>query len=524
MVACQTGNDKIQVMSFNIRYDNPSDGINSWSNRKELVASFVSENAPDVIGFQEVLVHQLEYLDQNLIDYEYVGVGREDGLKAGEFVPIFYKKDKYELLATSQFWLSDSPAVAGSKSWGAQLPRIVTWAQLQDKNSGYIFYVFNAHLSHVSEYARNESSVLILKKIASLAGDLPVILTGDFNAQKDEKMYKTLTGHWKGHYPLWDANAVIHDQDVDSLPTYNGFNLNTEPIRIDYIFANGYFDVLDFNTYPVRRDSLFISDHYPIQAELQFEPIRKKSRLTEKKLAQTLSPPSFLIHQFVFEDNLIIPLKAKGTDVSIYYTLDGKVPDSASICYDKPIILNETSTITARSYSNQMHPSMAISRTFIKKRLHGLKIMDVTPMPNDQYAQDGFTNLLDFHAGSDDLSDGSWSGFNGADVTIICELSAVKSVEQVHVSVLNNPGRWIIVPDEVKVAISDNGYDYIEYGGISVTPSYDTSKRESLLLTVNGKKSGRFIKITLYNAGVLPQEHPGAGNPSWIFLDEIVVN
>lgn len=524
LIGCTTGNESLEIMSFNIRYDNPSDGINSWSHRKEFVVSFLSEEMPDVIGFQEVLAHQLKYLDDQLGEYTYVGTGRDDGKESGEFVPIFYKKDKYELMSTSQFWLSDTPEIPGSKCWGAQLPRIVTWAKLRDKSKGYIFFVFNAHLSHVSEYARNESAVLILNKIHSLAGDAPVVLTGDFNATDKEKMYHTLTGHWKHHLPLWDARQQSKNPPVGSKQTFNGFNPKSDPICIDFVFINGYFNTLKFSTHAEKQDAMFISDHYPIQAELQFNYKRNKSGKPIKKLAQSLTAPHFLTNQIVFEDNAFIPLQTKRGDDTIFYTVDGSEPDSTSIFYEKPIILDKSATIIAAAYSNNMHPSKSVARTFIKKQIPGFKIKEVIPLPDEAYSKSGFENLLDHQIGGEDLKDGSWTGFNGTDVDIICQLPERLSVNQIHLSVLSDPARWIITPPEIKVAISDNGYEYIEYGGITSIPSYNTSEREQLLLSINGKKAGKFVKVSISNDGILPAGHPGAGNPSWIFIDELLIN
>ena len=523
-IGCTAGNESLKIMSFNIRYDNPSDGINNWANRKEFVVSFLSEELPDVIGFQEVLVHQLKYLDEQFDEYTYVGTGRDDGKESGEFVPIFYKKSKYELLSTSQFWLSDTPEIPGSKSWGAQLPRIVTWAKLRDKSKGYIFFVFNAHLSHVSEYARNESAVLILKKINSLAGKAPVVLTGDFNATDHEKMYHTLVDHWKHHLPLWDARQQSKSPPVGSEHTFNGFNIKTDPVCIDFVFVNGYFTTMNFSTHAEKQGEMFISDHYPIQAELQFNLKHNRSEKPVKRLAQTLTAPLFLTNQIVFEDNALIPLKTKRGDDTIYYTVDGSEPDSASIFYEKPIILDKSATIIAAAYSNSMYPSKSVARTFIKKHIKGFSIKEVIPLPEETYSKSGYENLLDHQIGGEDLKDGSWTGFNGTDVDIICQLPERMSVNQIHLSVLSDPARWIITPSEIKVAISDNGYDYIEYGGITTLPSFNTSEREQLLLSINGKKTGKFVKVSIYNSGLLPVGHPGAGNPSWLFIDELLIN
>lgn len=171
----------ITVMSFNIRYDNPSDGINSWENRKELVTRTLQNYSPDIIGMQEVLEGQLAFLNQNLQGYASLGVGREDGKTEGEYAPVFYNTKRFKSIDRGTFWLSPAPDVIGSVGWDAALTRICTWVKFSETITGLEFYFLNAHFDHVGKTARKESAKLILDFIQKETKGLPVILTGDFN-------------------------------------------------------------------------------------------------------------------------------------------------------------------------------------------------------------------------------------------------------------------------------------------------------------------------------------------------------
>ena len=137
---------KLRVMTFNIRYDNPSDGVNRWRNRRDAVAAIIRKNNVDIVGMQEVLKSQLEDLQQRLPDHKAYGVGRDDGRNKGEFSPTFFSNRRYALLDSGTFWLSETPETPGSKSWDAAITRIVSWLKLRDKTAGLEFFFFNTHL------------------------------------------------------------------------------------------------------------------------------------------------------------------------------------------------------------------------------------------------------------------------------------------------------------------------------------------------------------------------------------------
>ncbi|MEM8889234.1 MAG: endonuclease/exonuclease/phosphatase family protein, partial [Bacteroidota bacterium] len=142
-------------MTYNLRYDNPNDGENRWDLRKEFLRDQLKFFEPDVMGIQEGLKHQLDYLDGELSAYSYIGVGRDDGKEKGEYTAIFYKADKLSLIRQSTFWLSESPDEI-SVGWDAALERICTYALFEEKAGGAKFYVFNTHFDHRGEKARRK--------------------------------------------------------------------------------------------------------------------------------------------------------------------------------------------------------------------------------------------------------------------------------------------------------------------------------------------------------------------------------
>jgi endonuclease/exonuclease/phosphatase family metal-dependent hydrolase len=169
-------------MSFNIRYGTANDGDNSWPFRRDFVLQVIADQAPDILGIQEALNFQVDELSSGLDGYALVGVGRDDGRSEGEYAAILYLAARFELQETGTFWLSDTPEIPGSASWGNRVTRICTWARLRDRNSGISFYAYNVHLDHESQPSRERSAELLAARIASRTHPDPVIVTGDFNA------------------------------------------------------------------------------------------------------------------------------------------------------------------------------------------------------------------------------------------------------------------------------------------------------------------------------------------------------
>lgn len=257
----------VDVISYNIRYDNPNDKPNHWDNRKDFLIAQLNFYAPDIFGTQEGLVHQLKAIDDGLQDYTYFGVGRDHGDDRGEFTAIFYNTKKLKVLEQSTFWLSQTPRVP-SKGWDAALPRICTYGLFENKEDGNKFMVFNTHFDHVGVKAREESSKLILEKIKELNPDgLPVVLMGDFNLESDSPGVQVILGEME------DAHIAAGKDAFGPNGTFNGFDF-TKPVerRIDYIFVSpNTIEVLKSAILSDSKDLRYPSDHLPVFARLRLK-------------------------------------------------------------------------------------------------------------------------------------------------------------------------------------------------------------------------------------------------------------
>ena len=255
---CYASNCKF--ISFNIRYDSGYDGVNCWSNRLPLICDFFRKEEPDIICLQEVLDNQYVSLCDSLMNYNSYGVGRIDGDRAGEYAPIFYRQDKYNLYSKGTFWLSETPDIAGSIGWDAAQPRIVTWVEFVDKK-GKSFFVLNTHLDDIGMLSRRKSADFILKKIMSFDNS-PLILSGDFNDIEDSPTYKILTGHGS----LFDINKIAKKRKGVGY-SFHAFGSVAEKIRqkVDYIFVRNIKKV-KYVDLPRERliEKVYLSDHNPI--------------------------------------------------------------------------------------------------------------------------------------------------------------------------------------------------------------------------------------------------------------------
>jgi len=263
--------DVLKVMTFNIRYDNPRDSINAWPNRAAFLCRFLKDEDPDLIGMQEVLAHQYDYIDSVMTGYSSVGVGRSDGAKKGEMNPVFFKKERFDLIRTRTFWLSDTPDVAGTKAWGANLPRIVTWVELSEKTTSEHFYFFNTHFAHDSDSARILSSGLLLNRVDSIADGFPFVVTGDLNMLISGKGYEILTGPYESVPLFTDTYAVSEKRPTGPAYTFNGFSDSTSAGRIDYVFVRTGMKVLEHRTFIRKEHGVFISDHWPVMATISLK-------------------------------------------------------------------------------------------------------------------------------------------------------------------------------------------------------------------------------------------------------------
>jgi endonuclease/exonuclease/phosphatase family metal-dependent hydrolase len=263
--------DSVEVMTINVRYDNPDDSINAWPGRIPLFARLIEEDKPDLLGLQEVLWHQYEAIDSALDEYGSVGVGRDDGARGGEMNPVFFRKERFDLVRTLTFWLSETPELPGSKGWGASLPRIVTWVELADKNTHEHLYFFNTHFAHDSDSARIMSSRILVKEVAKIAEGYPFIVTGDFNLLPYSTGYSILTGPEESVPVLKDTYFVSERKPSGPNFTLNGFSDKPGTGRVDYIFVKNGLKVLNQSTLVEKENQIYISDHWPVTARVMLK-------------------------------------------------------------------------------------------------------------------------------------------------------------------------------------------------------------------------------------------------------------
>lgn len=253
----------LRVMSFNIRYDNPGDGENAWSVRKDLLINQVRFYEPDIMGIQEGLSHQVYYIDDKINYLGYVGVGRDDGKEKGEFSALFYNKMRFNVKESNTFWLSETPEKI-SVGWNASMERICTYALLENKETQEKFWVFNTHFDHRGKEARENSAKLILEQIEKLNKDAyPVILMGDFNALPESNTIQTVLGKLK------DSKSISEIPTMGPEGTYNNFDiLHKLERRIDYIFVSGGVSVRKYAVLSNVISQKFTSDHLAVFVEI----------------------------------------------------------------------------------------------------------------------------------------------------------------------------------------------------------------------------------------------------------------
>ena len=254
-------------ISYNIRYDNPNDGADRWDERKEAVVQLLDHYEAVVFGIQEGLLHQLNFIDEQMPTYTYLGVGRDDGKQKGEFTAIFYDSTKVKPVAHSTFWLSETPEKI-SVGWDASMERICTYALFETVANEKKFWVFNTHFDHIGPEARLQSANLILEMINKLNVEKhPVVLMGDFNALPDSPPIKAILK------VLEDGKAVSKKSFYGPTGTFNGFD--TQRImegRIDYIFVSPDVLVKNYRHIDDRRiNNRHVSDHLAILAGVQFK-------------------------------------------------------------------------------------------------------------------------------------------------------------------------------------------------------------------------------------------------------------
>jgi endonuclease/exonuclease/phosphatase family metal-dependent hydrolase len=259
-VGSVAGGVAVSVMSFNLRFDNPDDGANAWPERWGLVAAFLREREPDLVGVQEALKRQLDDLAASNPEFGRVGVGRSDGREGGEYSAILYRRARFVVLESGTFWLSDTPDVPGSATWGNEITRISTWARFRDVGSGATFYHFNTHFDHQSQPSRERSAALLAERVAARTHRAdPVIVTGDFNAGESNPAVRNLL---EG---LTDTFRAAHP-DAEVQGTFHGFSGNLGEDRIDYVLVTDGVATRAAEVLRPRPGGRFVSDHEPVSA------------------------------------------------------------------------------------------------------------------------------------------------------------------------------------------------------------------------------------------------------------------
>lgn len=264
--------DDLRVGTFNIRNSGAKDGENAWPKRRGLVIETVRKADPDIVGFQEVLADQQADLVAGLADYGSVATFRDDGKTQGEAASVFYRKARFDLIESGNFWLSETPEVVGSFGWDAACTRICTWARLKDRINGRIVLAANTHFDHVSDVARVNSSKLIGERLGKLANGAAVVLTGDFNAIETEPAYAVLFDAAKsGGLLLTDTYRIIHPTIEPNEASVHWFKNETEGLRIDWIFCSSQLIAIDSSIdRSTSADGRLPSDHFPIWATLRY--------------------------------------------------------------------------------------------------------------------------------------------------------------------------------------------------------------------------------------------------------------
>jgi len=259
----------LHAVTYNIRYGSAKDGPDAWHIRRPHVITLLNELDPDLILLQEVEAAQLDQLAEALDTHSAIGVGRDDGKRRGEHVPIFFRTARFTLLDSGTFWLSDTPETPGSSSWGNEIPRVCTWARLEDARSGDTLSVFNVHFDHRSQPSRERSIQAVLGRAhAEIEAGHHVVIGGDFNAAPENPVHRSLVDH---PIPWTDAHSSLHPENTTS--TFNSFDPGrTEGAVIDFIYTSPGLSAFEAEIVLTRTpEGRWPSDHFPVRARLKID-------------------------------------------------------------------------------------------------------------------------------------------------------------------------------------------------------------------------------------------------------------
>jgi endonuclease/exonuclease/phosphatase family metal-dependent hydrolase len=253
----------LNIITYNIRYNNPDDGVNAWPLRKDKVSGLLKFYKADIFNVQEALPEQMDDIAAQFPDFDHVGVGRDDGKRAGEHMGVFYRKSRFEKITDGMFWLSETPTKPGF-GWDAVCNRTVTWIKLKDKLTKKTFFVFDTHFDHRGVKAREEAANLILKSIKEINKEkLPLILTGDLNLVKTAAPVQSILKE------LHDAKDKSQTTPYGPEGTSGGFDVKLTVRTIDYIFINDKVEVLRHGVLSDSFGMYYPSDHLPVLAEVK---------------------------------------------------------------------------------------------------------------------------------------------------------------------------------------------------------------------------------------------------------------
>jgi len=263
-----SGTQELCVMTFNLRYASATPP-NAWSQRRPVMKACIEQTNPDLIGTQEGVYHQLKDLAADLPAYAWIGTGRDGGSR-GEFMAIFYREDRFEPIEFDHFWLSDTPDVIGSSTWGNTNRRMVTWVRFRDRASSCEFFFWNTHLDHALQPAREKGAALIRQRIDALKTRLPILLVGDFNARAGANRAYDILVTEGGLQDTWLQAA---ERRNDGISTFNGFaGPKPEGVRIDWILGRGVDRVRASEIVTFSQNGQYPSDHFPMVAWVSFAP------------------------------------------------------------------------------------------------------------------------------------------------------------------------------------------------------------------------------------------------------------
>jgi endonuclease/exonuclease/phosphatase family metal-dependent hydrolase len=272
----------LKVMSFNIRYSygKPQEPAaeNDWADlqfpRRERAIRVIREYLPDLLGVQEALDLQITDLRSALPEYEFYGIGRDDGKTSGEYSGIYYRRDRFIKKDAGSFWLSETPEKPGTTFYKADnaVPRIASWVRLVEKESGREIFVLNMHWDHIDAPARRQSAGLVRARLAELADGLPTIVMGDLNAGERSAEVRALRGNDDASgRKLADSYREIYPERMPDESTFSGWDGRTEGRRIDFILHTDEFTPTAAAIVRTSYDGRWTSDHYPVTATLRLE-------------------------------------------------------------------------------------------------------------------------------------------------------------------------------------------------------------------------------------------------------------